>query len=242
MSRRDSRRELLRAIGRGLKPASVVGALAGYSAVAYGKYPTQREFETITGYDNATAELDRYRPYFDLSGLDIRPTDLYCWRTTSTERETTMLSYWAWYPAGQSGVSSEDSHVPDREPVVVEVNPDTEEVVAVYYDAIHYSVGRLTAPTLTDGDHPVLRVVKPWHNYEPLADADAATADPDLADLTDIYGAWVDNDWSVHRRSVVAPWEAASRGHWWPDTAGGRFNNMLTGIIETTGFDFLRDT
>lgn len=219
----------------GLAGLGVAAAGVDTAAAASAPYGPQPEFVTLTGYGadpSVDAELEYWRPALVLRTLDIRPTKLYCWKARSTERETDMYCYWAWYPAGQEGVTEEDSHVPDREPIYVEVDGETRDLVAVHYDEIHYSVGTNPAPTQVDGSHPSLHVVNPWHNYRPTTETGTAESPP-LADLHAVYGGWIRSGWSVHLQSVVNPWTVLVRGHWWPNTVAGlSVNAMLTDIAD----------
>lgn len=159
--------------------------------------------------------LKRYRPRLEVSHLDVQPDYLYGWIATSSERNTDMACYWAWYTAGQTGLTDRDTHVPDREPVYVEFSPSSGEVLRVLYDEIHYTVGSTSTPPIHDVTHPKLHVINPWHNYELLNDGDGR--DIDLNNMHDAYEGWLANGWNVHRPSVVDPWIVSSRGDWWPD-------------------------
>jgi hypothetical protein len=217
-----------------------VGALAGSAAVVGGLTTTQRaraaydqQPEHVTlEFDNALSELRNYRPALDLSALDIRPdtdTPIYAWKHSSPEwdnGDTVFYSYWVWYSAGQEGVSEEDSHVPDREPVIVERDVPSGDIRAVHYDEYHYLVGS-TVPVLDEsngGQHPVLRVVNPWHNYSPAETAEGT----ELLSLTSMdatYEDWLKNGWEAHRRSVLVPPVALARGNWWATSMFGLNRN-----------------
>lgn len=145
-----------------------------------------------------------------------------------------MYCYWAWYPVGQSGTTDADSHVPDREPVYVEVDLGSDEVVAVRYDRIHCKAGSTTSPPLYGDTHPTLRVIKPWHPYETMTDV--GSTEPEFADMHNVYEPWIQNGWKVDQRSVVNLWALLRRGHWWPLGAAGFFvNNLMTDIGLTLG-------
>jgi len=192
--------------------AAALGTLA--TAPATATQPGQPDSVTI---DYPQSRLERYRPRLVLRDVNIQLDALYAWRSASPDYDNVeYLSYWAWYPA-QEGGSSSDSHVPDREPVIVVVDEDTDAIQRVFYDELHYLVGRDPAPA-TDGGHPLLDVVDPWHPYQPTAESGTLVK---VRDLRDRYQAWLDAGWPVDRQSVTDPPTVLARGHWWEDTAAG---------------------
>lgn len=234
-----TRRDYLKALAGAVAVGSVVG-----TATAAPRYDEQHEFVDLE-YDGVTDELLKFRPLLDLRNVEIRPTDVYAWKATSTEQSTDCYAYWVWYAAGQEGVSDADSHVPDREPVYVFVDEDTREVQKVGYDAYHYLYQEQRAPTLytaSDQESPSLRIVEPWHPYRPQPDTSYGEL-LDISSMHEVYEPWLDNEWEVHRRAVVNPWSVRSRGHWWADGTLGVFsvNGAITktayGIRENFGFD-----
>lgn len=232
-----------------LKLAGASAASLGTVGVTAAEYDTQPRHVTIE-YESVKDELLKYRPLLDLSEVAIRPDDrnpIYAWKHSSPEwdgGDTVYYSYWIWYSDGQRGVSDADSHVPDREPVVVEVDEPSGDVKAVHYDTYHYLVGSDYSPTIyrQDGQQsPAMHVIEPWHNLRPSSSTERGEL-LDLSDMDDVYEAWLANGWEAHRLSVLAPEEVKYRGNWWADSAlGFNFNGALARagyrVKQTTGFD-----
>lgn len=195
----------------------VLGGTMSIAAAATPVYDHQPNHVTLVYDEDA---LLSYRPRFVLSHLEVSVTDVYAWIARSPEYDTNMYCYWVFYAGGQEGVSDADSHVPDREPVYVEVDSDTGQVETVHKDVYHY-LNEATPATAQpmDGLHPKLRIIKPWHPYEPTTTAGVLL---DVADMHTVYETWRDLDeWTVHEPAVVNPWSLPPRGHWWPDGSYG---------------------
>lgn len=230
----ENRRHIVRAATVGVGTAAVMGVV---EAAQYDQQPAFVDLE----YADVEDDLLRYRPLFDLTNVEIRPTTVYAWKATSTEQSTVMYCYWVWYAAGQEGVSEADSHVPDREPVYVEVDPATDEVVAVHFDQYHYLHRQQRAPTVYEDTHPSLKVIEPWHPYREQPDTSRGEL-LEIDSMHEVYTGWLDNDWQVHKPAVVNPWSVQYRGHWWADgTLGVSVNGGITkaafAVRETVGFD-----
>lgn len=209
-----SRRQVLRRGGQVLATGTGATLVTSTAAAEHREpYDEQPEHIELHGYGNADGELDTYRPWLDLTDLEIRPTKLYCWRATSSLFTERCYCYWCWYPEGQTGFSSEDSHVPDREPVYVFVNSD-DTVDRIVFDRYHYLVGVNVSPPTYLETHPTLRVIAPWHPYRTTTTVGSEA--PELDDLHDIYSGWLANGWTVDEESVLDPWHVERRGHWWP--------------------------
>lgn len=226
---RLSRREALRGGGQLLATATGATMIAGTAAAEHrDPYEEQPSHIDLYGYGNADGELDTYRPWLDLSSVEIRPTSLYCWRHDSSKYDETAYAYWAWYPEGQTGVSSADSHVPDREPAIVFVHDG--EIDRVLFDRYHYLTGVNVSPPTFDATHPTLRVVDPWHPYRTTTAVGQSS--PGLEDMHDVYSGWQANDWGADAEAVLDPWRAERRGHWW--TSRGQV--LRAEIADLTGF------
>lgn len=226
-----NRRQFLQTLG-GAAAAATVSQSAQAQTEAYAAKP---DHVTLTGYDEIPAEIEQYQPRTVTRTLDITPSAAYAWRATSPEYEYDWYCYWYWYPAGQTGLSEADSHVPDREPVYVAVDASG-DVRRVLYDQTHYLVGRADAPTL-DADHSLLHIVNPWHQFQPTTEAGVLA---DLGDMHDKFGPWLDAGWSVDEASVLNPPHVQSRGHWWPTLVAGfsltaTLTRTILDINETTG-------
>jgi hypothetical protein len=212
-----SRRAVLRAGAAAL--GATVG-LSGLANAAAAPFEEQPSYVTLRGYGEVPDLLERYRPVLDVSRLQDppEPSFLAAWYAESTEADTDVACYWAWYPF-QEGIGDADSHVPDREPVYCFVDSETGELERVIFDRLHYGVGISTTPPTVGDTQPTLQVISRWHPY---ATTTSATTAVGLADMTDYYGRWLDNDWGVDREAVVNPWSIQRKGDWWPDTFGGR--------------------
>jgi hypothetical protein len=162
--------------------------------------------------------LDRYAPYLQLSEADEeRFLGLYGWVAESERRDTDVLVYWAeyvnqvapWYAPGTG-------HWGDREPVAVEVDPDTGELVTVRASIYHWIKGELPADAVArTGTHPRLRVIDPWHQY--TAAAPGRGQRREVLDLRDRWQAWLDNglDEAVVPGASRNPWVMRSEPDWW---------------------------
>lgn len=231
-------------LGRLAKYTSRAGlVLAGsmsLAAAASPVYDHQPDHVTLR-YDEGA--LNRYRPRLVVNHLDVDVSAVYGWAATSPEYDTDMYCYWVFYAGGQEGVSDADSHVPDREPVYVEVDSSSGGVRTVHKDVYHY----LNEPTPSDampmdGTHPKLRVLKPWHPYKPTP-TDGALLE--VSNMHSVYETWLELDWTVHEPSVVNPWRLPPRGHWWPEGSYGITTKDDTSrfLFENFGrVDFGRDT
>lgn len=230
-----SRRDVIRGAG--------VGAALGLAGVGVGVSQAATAYESLP--DHVTLEYDEsaletYRPRLVTASLDIRPSTLYAWVARSTEEETTMYCYWAWY-VSQQGVAAADSHVPDREPVYVEVDDSTGDVVAVYYDQYHYlrTTARPPVLSLYDETHPQLHVIDPWHPYRPTETVGSVVS---LDNMHSVYEGWIENGWTVHQPAVVNPWLMKSRTHWWPEGSLGlsltaELSKASLALRDIAGFD-----
>lgn len=195
--------------------AAALGSVG--TAAADGPYETQPDHVTLTGYSDASADIDQYRPLLVTRHLNVQPATVYAWRATSAEYDYDWYCYWVWYPV-QQGATDSDSHVPDREPVYVAVGDDG-DVDLVVFDQYHYLVGQTATPPLSDNDRPQLRSIKPWHNYQVSSDAGVDRAS--MADMHNVYEDWQAAGWGAARRPVVDPPSVLARGHWWESGSFG---------------------
>ncbi len=201
----STRRGFLRLAGTAMAGGVILG-----TAAADRPYDRQPSHVTLDGYSEAPDALEQYQPRVVTRALDITPDAMYCWRATSAEYNgSAWYAYWMWYPAGQEGATNADSHVPDREPIIVEVNEDTGELVRVLFDRLHY----FTVATTPTTDRPRLHAINPWHNYRETTEEGTLV---ELRDMHDRYEEWLTLNWTVDQRSVVDPPHVTSRGHWWP--------------------------
>lgn len=220
-----TRRQVLAAVG-------IAGTVA-VTGRASASHPTARPEAVTLSYDEAT--LKQYRPKLILRNLDVEPLALHGWVARSPDRETDVCVYWAEY-THQNGVSEYDSHFGDHEPVYVAVDSESGAVREVVASVYHWLRGRTTTPTL-DGQHPLLRVISPWHHYTAAAEVGQAVA---LANLDESFDGWLANglESDLHVGSVTNPWVmlgADGRTHWWQDTAGLPLTETRVRIFRALG-------
>lgn len=219
-----------------LTTAATAGVLGStYAGPAAAEYAEQPDHVTIKGYDEATAAIETYQPLLDLSNVSVTPSRQYAWRVTSDEYDADWYCYWAFYSA-QQGATSEDSHLPDREPLYVAVTDDG--VDRVIHSEWHYSAAVDDDPSLYQDTHPRFRVIEPWHGTTPTTTNGEFVT---LGDMTDVYADWLVNSWSVHRPSVVDPSIVEDRGNWWRED--DQFNHRLAVLFyELTDGGFVPET
>lgn len=222
-----TRRSVLRGIAAG--GGAVVAGGVGVGPVRATPDPFEPQPEAITlSFEPAT--LERYRPQLIIDDLRVVPTGLYGWVARHDDRDTAMACYWCYYTR-QVGLTEYDSHVGDREPIYVEFDPNSEEVVAVTYDAYHYLAR--TDPNLSlSGTTPRFRVVRPWHFYRTTV---LPGDDLSIRDFREQYADWIGAGWEVHRRSVLDPWKVRERGHWWRDRLDATRWRLFLQVSQLTG-------
>jgi hypothetical protein len=227
-----TRRQFLTGLGATATALAATGPAAAQTSDPYAPQP---DYVTLSYPDS---ELETYRPYLVTRHLNVRPTDLRAWKATSAEQDTSVYCYWANYVT-QTGFTSADSHVDDREPVYVFVD-QSGSVERVVVDGYHYLAAEYPDPPTTGDTHPTLHVNAPYHFY--YATNEIGDGSVPIRDMHDRYEGWVDNGWQVHKESVVRPWNILSRRHWWADGLGGVAYNatywsLLLDIGQTVGLD-----
>ncbi|WP_135306372.1 twin-arginine translocation signal domain-containing protein [Haloarcula amylovorans] len=211
-----TRRQFLTGVG---SAAVAVATSSTATAQTDESFSEQPDHVTINGLDEERTAIERYRPLLDLSNVEVRPTDLHAWEVVSEEFDYDWYCYWAFYTA-QQGVRSEDSHLPDREPVYVAVEDGSVDHIIV--SDWHYAAEVIEDPELYETTHPRLRVIEPWHGTTPT---DSGGEFVSLANMKSTYPDWLANGWNVDRRSVVDPPTAEERGNWWRED--DQFNHSL---------------
>lgn len=206
-----SRRGFLRTVGGG--GAAVVGATVATGRVRAAHDGAQPSHVTLTFDESA---LEGYRPRLVTRHLDVRPSKQYAWLATSPEHDTDAYTYWTWYVT-QEGLTAEDSHYQDREPVYVFVDPDESEIREVVYAGYHWLAARTRHPPTDVDDHPLFRVADRYHHYQQTSDDTGELVD--LADMDNVFDEWLANGWEedLHPGAAQNPWIMAS-----VDSGGGR--------------------
>ncbi|WP_049991476.1 hypothetical protein [Natrinema salifodinae] len=173
-------------------------------------YDSQPEYVDLV-YDEVA--LEQYQPYLVTRHLDVKPTVAYAWVADSTERETRMYCYWVYWTV-QHGLSPFDSHQHDREPILVEVDPETDEIEGVVVDGYHYLAKQYPTVPTEDGTHPLLRPTHKWHFYTTTTEVGEFVP---LESMHTKYTAWMDNGWLADPKTVTVPWRIKERRHWWDE-------------------------
>jgi len=171
--------------------------------------------------------LERFQPLLVYDHLKYRPNAMYGWVARSTQRDSAIAVYWADYDK-QEGLTIEDSHLGDHEPVYVEFDETTGEILTVIYSAYHWLAGKssgLLVP-MYEETHPQFHVVRPWHQLRQTEQEGAFT---ELKDFTkpihysgrsydSVFEKWLVADQlseSLQPGSVTNPWMMHDWDHWW---------------------------
>lgn len=189
--------------------------------------PVAAQKDTIPAHANCSYDRENvaeYVPEYEIDHLEIEPSAIYAAEFESTEFETDIYVYWAQYPY-QAGVTEEDSHAGDHEPVYVLVDESTGAIERIQFSAYHYLKGTSTAPPTNASGHPELFVNRPYHHYTSQTIEDGET--PQLRDFCGTYESWYANGWEASREAVLNPWSMRTRDHWWSE---GRFGFSFRAI------------
>jgi|GEM_PF-331487 hypothetical protein len=222
----QTRRDVLRGAGLAVAAAGGASVPALAQSDTYPHYDARPEHVTLS-YSEETLLAFAPRLAFSQEAR-AKFRDLYGWTATSPEYDYDIHVYVALY-THQTGLSPfarllSDSHLGDTEWYYVLVDEDTGETQSVIYDAYHWVAGRQDASSITmDGQHPVAKVVDPWHFYaHGDTDADSAMAFDEIKDLTKEFGPMLSNGLaeSLEPGTVTDPVTMTSRGHWWRSTVG----------------------
>jgi hypothetical protein len=228
---RVTRRRFLRAGGAAVATGVTATTLSGSAAAAHDD--ALPPYVELT-YDQT--QMEKFRPLLDVpSTAEFSSPELYGWIAKSAEDDLDAYVYFAFYQ-GQRGWSYADSHLGDREPFVVYVQPDFEEVRAVSYSGWHWMRAssrsmHLYEPDGTDESHPTARVY-PTHHHYALTESDSgalfpvsslgtsqdAPFEPDAG--SDVqFERWLADGWeeALHPGAAQNPWIMAPGGRdsWW---------------------------
>ncbi len=224
----------------------LVGATATAAAVAVpglagAADPPEWTPDHITTVGDDPAELRKYEPYLDIPWDDQQSlVGVYGWWADSSDHDTRAYYYWAKYAKQDSLADSiplvgplfaADSHFKDHEPVAQFVDTETGEVQETMWSGWHHVAVALEAADMTyvqdEADfptHPSLEVETPHHHYSHQPDETAGVpahtiSGAEFGSFLEKQPLWEKNDVfeSSHTPSVRDPWEAKSRGTWWPE-------------------------
>lgn len=230
--------------------AAVAGTVASGTAAA-AHWDAKPKSVNLT-FNEDLETLEEYKPYLVTSHLQYEPNALYAWHAENPDYSTNMCVYWAVYDV-QNGILPfsasnplSDSHRGDHEPVVVEYDKATGDVVGVYYSAYHWLKGvAFPADGLSlDGTRPLLSVVKPWHQTRLTTkkgsdvELESLLAPTETVDGTE-YDTTFDK-WLMHDRmeevlgigTTVNPWTMGYGGRpsWWQTKQGFSMNQIFVSM------------
>jgi len=193
-------------------------------------------------------EMAEYQPLLKLSPEDDgKLLGIYGWKAVDENRDTDVYCYWCSYthqePSGLGrAFFNADGHYGDHEPIQVEVDNTTGDVIRVRASIYHWIKGE-TSPTdqLMDetGKRPRLKVISPWHQYT-VADTEAELQQKTVEDLRGEYRSWLSNglDESVAVGATTNPWTMRDRSSWWREgTFGLSLNEQRIELAQTLGLD-----
>lgn len=228
-----TRRTFLRACG-----AALGGGLLAQAASADHFDEYQPSHVTIE-YDEDY--LTKYQPHLKLSyDTQEKFIGFYGWVASSPERETNCCVYWASYSHQEGWLGNLDSHYGDHEPVAVEVDKESGDVVRVRGSIYHWLKGEQLADAVPmDGTNPQLRVIDPWHQYTAATPEDV-TQELAVEDLTGTYSEWLANglEQDLLPGASTNPWKMRYEGDYWRDGVGGvSVNSILVRAAKTGGID-----
>lgn len=204
-----TRRAFLRASGAALGGSLLV------QTVAADHFDTRPSHVTLE-YDESY--LDQYKPMLTMSYESQQKfLGLYGWVASSPEHDTNVCVYWTSYSHQDGWFGNLDSHHGDHEPVAVEVDKSSGDVVRVRASVYHWIKGEQSGTVVPmDGTNPRLKVVDPWHQYTAAEPGETAQDFP-ADDLTNEYQGWLDNGLKqdLLPGASTNPWKMQFESDWW---------------------------
>ncbi|WP_096391476.1 twin-arginine translocation signal domain-containing protein [Halopenitus persicus] len=208
-----TRREFLRGSGAAAALVATGGIAGRSSATEHTAHWREKPDHVSLTFDQVA--MEEYRPRLEIHHLDVEPSALYGWIASSPEHETDVYVYFAKY-ATQRGISLLDSHMHDREPFYVFVDPSDGSVQEVAYSGYHWFRASNASPPVDGDTHVTARVVNPHHHFV-LSSESAIREDVPVESLVDEFDIWLSNGWgeSLHPGAATNPWVMRSRESWW---------------------------
>lgn len=230
-----TRRDALRAGSLG---TAAIG-LSASAQLASATHPRQQPDHVSIAFEEST--LNTYRPLLDISQSSREKLiGLYGWVARSPEHDTAVCVYWCSYTHQEAPAwAPETGHIGDHEPIAVEFDPDTGEVLRVRASIYHWIKGEVAgSDAVLDDRNPTLRVIDPYHHYTAQPDASLCSEFP-VEDLTAVFEAWLDNglEEDLHVGACYNPWVMHTQSDWW---APGEFGLPGGFSIEVPNGDALR--
>lgn len=231
-----TRRDFCRATASTAKVGVPSALVLGAAGVVAADHFDARPAHVTISYDQD--ELETYRPHLTFQGNERQNLiGLYGWTATSPEHGTDVHCYWCSYYHQDGWLGNLDSHEGDHEPIQVEVDSETGDVVRVRASVYHWMKGEQRAETVPmDGKHVRLEVVSPWHQYT-AADPSDSVYKLDVKDLTAVFQSWLDNglESALLPGSTTNPWIMESEDSWWRGTAGAQFDAAMVKAARGVG-------
>lgn len=181
--------------------------------------------------------IKKYQPSLVLQDVEPDPLAFHALHATADDSSLNAVYGFVQYPY-QSGVSSQDSHLGDHEPIITWYDPADEETVRVDFAAYHWfrsHVSEAAIETVSDArERPVMRVDPTYHHYyqpEPGVVGERL----EVADLTESIDDWLDAglESELAISQPYDPWQMLSRESWWRHTT----RNWLDALAKATWYN-----
>lgn len=233
-----------RALQYGGATAAVASGISASGTAAADHEDAQPSDVTIF-YDKEY--LETYAPLLELSQRARELLiGLYGWVARSDDYGTDVLVYWTSYlkqdasRAGEWLLGGIDGHHGDHEPIQIEVDQDTGEVVTIRASIYHWIKGEVPVADAPMQDRRVrLRVIDPWHQYT-AASPDAPVQDLEVRNLGNEWESWLANGMedAVLPGASRNPWLMRSQPDWWRDgTFGISRERLRVDVARGLGID-----
>lgn len=232
-----TRRDVIRASLATAGSLTIVGAAAA----------DHREYQpSEVELSDDDALLAEYQPQLVLDGVEPRPLAWFGLHAESTESTLNAVYGFVQYPY-QEGLSQQDSHLGDHEPIIVWYDQTTGDVERVDYSAYHWFRGTASADQLTFADearHRPLFAVDPTYHHYYQYQGELAGERIERRSLLDVIDSWLSNglEEELARSQPFDPYEMLSRSTWWRHTAGNWIDASLKALWFNLGISDARET
>lgn len=216
-TRRDVLKTSATALAAGAVGTGAVGTVAATGDHAHLDVPEHVSISTDP------ADIEPWQPRLSWPQYpDQDPLAFYGMRVSSPDFHDDCIVGFHKYES-QEGVSSQDSHDGDHEPIYVFFDADSGDVTNVVCSGYHWFRSSIPASSIrlvdTDaGQQPVLQVQDPWHHHlliSPEQNRDGRTFE--LRDLNASISAWLTNGMAGDLRTdqPFMPWRMRNADDWW---------------------------
>lgn len=233
-----SRRDVLKA-----SVAVAVGSTALATAPSGASAREAPDHVTVS-YDDAL--IQRYQPELVLDGVEPLPSAFHALHAESSRSSLNAVYGFTKYPY-QSGVSQQDSHLGDHEPIIVWYDQSTGDVERIDYAAYHWFRGTAgpSAIQFADGKQrkPVMRVDQSYHHYY-LYQGELPGSELERRNLLNSIETWRNEglDEELAPSQPNDPWAMLSRESWWRHNAGNWLDATLKSLWFNLGLSDARET